>query len=169
MRPFPKKGRISPQAGRSFPPAGARIKRLEPANSAPQKSVSRDSCSTSEGERHAQTKIASPVFKAKVALAALSGERTIGGTQSECGVHQTFVHNRTKQIKKSADGIFSGEVRTEEAKKGEKPFRFSDELSNANGDAKMPSSRPRFMYFQRRVIPPAECRPASKNLRPQDA
>ena len=33
-----------------------------------------------------------PAFKAKVALAALSGERTITELSSESGVHQTQIH-----------------------------------------------------------------------------
>ena len=56
-----------------------------------------------------------PAFKAKVALLALSGEKTIAG--SEFGVHQTQIHRWVKQLKESATGIFSGEIKTEEAKK----------------------------------------------------
>ena len=59
----------------------------------------------------------SPVFKARVALAALSGEKTITELCSEFGVHQTLVHKWVKQLKESATGIFSGEIKTEEAKK----------------------------------------------------
>ena len=58
-----------------------------------------------------------PAFKAKVALAALSGERTVVELASEFGVHQTMVHKWVKQLKESASGIFSGEIKTEEAKK----------------------------------------------------
>ena len=59
----------------------------------------------------------SPAFKARVALAALSGEKTITELCSEFGVHQTLVHKWMKQLKGSATGIFSGEIKTEEAKK----------------------------------------------------
>lgn len=58
-----------------------------------------------------------PAFKAKVALAALSGEKTVAELCSEFGVHQTLVHKWVKQLKESATGIFSGEIKTEEAKK----------------------------------------------------
>ena len=58
-----------------------------------------------------------PSFKAKVALAALSGEKTVVELSSEFGVHQTLVHKWLKQLKESAMGIFSGEIKTEEAKK----------------------------------------------------
>lgn len=58
-----------------------------------------------------------PAFKAKVALAALSGEKTIVELSSEFGVHQTLVHKWVKQLKESAAGIFSGEVRTEDVKR----------------------------------------------------
>jgi len=58
-----------------------------------------------------------PTFKAKVALLALSGEKTIAELSSEFGVHQTQIHRWVKQLKESATGIFSGEIKTEEAKK----------------------------------------------------
>ena len=58
----------------------------------------------------------SPAFKARVALVALSGEKTITEVCSEFGVHQTLVHNWVKQLKESATGIFSGEIKTEEVK-----------------------------------------------------
>ena len=56
-------------------------------------------------------------FKAKEALLALSGEKTIAELSSEFGVHQTQIHQWVKQLKESAMGIFSGEIKTEEAKK----------------------------------------------------
>ena len=59
----------------------------------------------------------SPAFKSRVALAALSGEKTITVLCSEFGVHQTLVHKWVKQLKESATGIFSGEIKTEEAQK----------------------------------------------------
>jgi len=59
----------------------------------------------------------SPAFKARVALSALSGEKTITELCGEFGVHQTLVHKWMKQLKESAAGIFSGEIKTEEAKK----------------------------------------------------
>jgi transposase len=58
-----------------------------------------------------------PSFKAKVALAALSGEKTIVQLSSEFGVHQTQIHRWVKQLKDSAVGVFAGEIKTEEAKK----------------------------------------------------
>lgn len=58
-----------------------------------------------------------PAFKAKVALAALSGEKTIAELSSEFGVHQTLIHKWVKQLKESATAVFSGEVKTEEAKR----------------------------------------------------
>jgi transposase len=45
-----------------------------------------------------------PVFQVRVALAALSGEKTITELCSEFGVHQTLVHKRVKQIKEAARG-----------------------------------------------------------------
>ena len=58
-----------------------------------------------------------PAFKAKVALAALVGERTVTELASEFGIHQTMVHKWVKQLKESAPGIFSGEIKTAEDKK----------------------------------------------------
>jgi transposase len=58
-----------------------------------------------------------PAFKAKVALSALSGEKTIAELSSDFGVHQTLIHKWVKQLKESATGILSGEIKTEEARK----------------------------------------------------
>jgi len=58
-----------------------------------------------------------PAFKAKVALAALSGEKTTAELCSEFGIHQTLIHKWAKQLKESAAGIFSGEIKTEDARK----------------------------------------------------
>jgi len=59
----------------------------------------------------------SPSFKAKVALAALSGEKTITELSSEFGVHRTRIHGWVKRLKESVAGVFTGEVKTEEAKR----------------------------------------------------
>ena len=58
-----------------------------------------------------------PAFKARVALTALSGDKTIAELSSEFGVHQTLIHKWVKQLKESASGIFAGEIKTEEARK----------------------------------------------------
>ena len=58
-----------------------------------------------------------PAFKAKVALTALSGEKTIAGLSSEFGVHQTLIHKWVRQLKESAAGIFAGEIKTEEVRR----------------------------------------------------
>ena len=58
-----------------------------------------------------------PAFKARVALTALSGDKTIAELSSEFGVHQTLIHKWVKQLKESAAGIFAGEIKTEEARK----------------------------------------------------
>ena len=58
-----------------------------------------------------------PAFKAKVALAALCGEKTIAGLSSEFGVHQTLIHKWVRQLKESAAGIFAGEIKTEEVRR----------------------------------------------------
>jgi transposase len=58
-----------------------------------------------------------PAFKVKVVLAALAGEKTITELSVEFGVHQTLIHKWIKQLKESAIGIFSGEIKTEETVK----------------------------------------------------
>lgn len=65
-----------------------------------------------------------PAFKARVALAALSGEKTIPELSSEFGVHPTLIHKWLKQLKESASGIFSGEIKTEEAKREKELLRL---------------------------------------------
>ena len=58
-----------------------------------------------------------PAFKAKVALAALCGEKTIAELSLEFGVHQTLIHRWVRQLKESAVEVFSGEVGREDVKK----------------------------------------------------
>lgn len=59
----------------------------------------------------------SPAFKAKVALAALSGEKTSAELTSEYGVHSTMINKWKKQLCDNAPGVFSGEIKIEEAKR----------------------------------------------------
>ena len=58
-----------------------------------------------------------PGFKAKVALAALSGSKTIAELSAEYGVHQTQINRWVKQLKDGATGVFSGECLSEERRK----------------------------------------------------
>lgn len=48
-----------------------------------------------------------PDFKAKVALAALSGNKTVAELSTEYGVHQTQINRWVKQLKDNASGVFS--------------------------------------------------------------
>ena len=59
----------------------------------------------------------SPDFKAKVALSALSGEKPLAELSSQFGVHPTQIHRWVKQLKDSATEVFSGQIKSEEAKK----------------------------------------------------
>ncbi len=52
-------------------------------------------------------------FKAKMARASLSREKTIAELSSEFGVHQTLIHKWVTQLKESVASIFSGEIKTE--------------------------------------------------------
>ena len=48
-----------------------------------------------------------PDFKAKVALAALSGDKTVAELSTEYGVHQTQINRWVKQLKDNASEVFS--------------------------------------------------------------
>lgn len=61
-----------------------------------------------------------PEFKTKVALAALSGEKTIAELSFEFGVRQVLIHKWVRQLKKSAPDIFCEEI------KPQKPERRKD-------------------------------------------
>jgi len=48
----------------------------------------------------------SPEFKAKVALEALKGERTVTELASQFGVHPTMIHNWKRSLLEGASGVF---------------------------------------------------------------
>jgi len=47
-----------------------------------------------------------PVFKSKVALEALKGERTISELASQFGIHPTMIHQWKKALFDGAFGVF---------------------------------------------------------------
>jgi transposase len=56
-------------------------------------------------------KIHTPPFKAKVALAALKGDRTVNELAGQFDVHSTLIHVWKKQLLDGAEAIFSGPAR----------------------------------------------------------
>ena len=53
-----------------------------------------------------QRKNHSPEFKAKVALEALKGERTLAELSSRFGVHPTMIHGWKRALLEGASGVF---------------------------------------------------------------
>jgi transposase len=56
-------------------------------------------------------KIHTPPFKAKVALAALKGDRTVNELAGQFDVHSALIHAWKKQLLDGAEAIFSGPAR----------------------------------------------------------
>lgn len=118
-----------------------------------------------------------PVFKAKVPLAALSGEKTIAELSSESGVHQTLVRKRAKRLKESAGSIFAGEIKTEEAKKRKEPLRLHAKIGQLTVEREFLAEAwgsgerlPQASHGRSRPCPAQHCAPArlaqNRPLRP---
>lgn len=56
----------------------------------------------------------SAAFKAKVALAALTSDKTMSEHCSEFGVHQSQIKKWKRELKDGATGIFNGDVKSPE-------------------------------------------------------
>ncbi len=54
----------------------------------------------------------SPIFKAKVALEALRGEKTLSELSSQYGVHANQISTWKRQLLKASPDIFSGKTAT---------------------------------------------------------
>src|SRR5690348_9114564 len=60
-------------------------------------------------------KVPTAAFKAKVALAALKGDRTVNGLAGQFEVHPTLIHGWRKQLLTGAEGVFSGPAKAASA------------------------------------------------------
>jgi transposase len=60
-------------------------------------------------------KVHTPVFKARVALAAYKGEHTVNELAGQFGVHPTLIHAWKRQLTAGAEEIFSGPARAASA------------------------------------------------------
>ncbi len=60
-------------------------------------------------------KIHTPPFKARVALAALKGDRTVNELAGQFEVHPTPIHGWKKQLLAGAEGVFSSPAKAASA------------------------------------------------------
>ena len=60
-------------------------------------------------------KVHTAAFKAKVALAALKGDRTVNELAGQFEVHPTLIHGWKKQLLSGAEAVFSGPARAASA------------------------------------------------------
>jgi putative transposase len=60
-------------------------------------------------------KVHTPAFKARVALAALRGDRTANELAGQFDVHPTLIHGWKKQLLAGAEGVFSGPAKAASA------------------------------------------------------
>lgn len=65
----------------------------------------------------AKRKNYSPKFKAQVALEAISNEKTMVELSQKHSVHPSVIVKWVKQLKESAEGIFTGEIKSWDAKR----------------------------------------------------
>ena len=65
----------------------------------------------------AKRKNYAPKFKAQLALEAISNEKTLAELSEKHSVHPSVIAKWVKQLKEAAEGIFAGEIKSEDAKR----------------------------------------------------
>lgn len=58
-------------------------------------------------------------FKAKVALAAIKGDKTVNELASQFGIHANLIYGWKKQLLDNASGLFDGPAARKDAQEGQ--------------------------------------------------
>jgi putative transposase len=73
-------------------------------------------------------KVHTAAFKARVALAALKGDRTVNELAGHHGVHPTLIHGWKKQLLSGAEGIFGNPARAASADAGARQAELFEQI-----------------------------------------
>lgn len=77
----------------------------------------------------------SAAFKAKVALAALTSDKTMSELCSEFGVHQSQINKWKRDLKDGATRIFNGDIKSPEIAMEKSCTNYTQKLVNSPWNA----------------------------------